>query len=198
MRTATYARAWRRQNRRALARTGPLWVVLGDSTSQSIGATGWSRGYVSRVLAHLQADHDPAWRVVNLSQSGATAETLVLRQLPTLQELPPTSLVTCAIGINDLLGADPAPTLHYFDLLATLLAPGTLLANMPRGYDPVRSEQLNQVISRLARERGLILVDLWTHTEPHGRATLAPDQIHPSDLGYSDWAEAFGKALGLT
>jgi acyl-CoA thioesterase-1 len=145
----------------------------------------------------LQADRDPAWRVVNLSQSGATAQTLVDRQLPALSHLPPPSLVSCAIGINNLLRVDPAQTVYYFELLATLLPPGTLLANMPRGYDPTLSEQLNHLIARHARERGLVLVDLWRHTEPHGRSTLAPDQIHPSDLGYSDWAEAFAEVLGL-
>ena len=35
---ARYTTAWEQENARAHAGAGPLWVVLGDSTAQGIGA----------------------------------------------------------------------------------------------------------------------------------------------------------------
>src|SRR4051812_4991664 len=49
----TYAEYWNRQNEVALAGDGPLWVVLGDSTAQGLGATSPMRGYVGQVLETL-------------------------------------------------------------------------------------------------------------------------------------------------
>ena len=36
---AAFARHWQEHNDRVLAETGPLWVVLGDSTAQGLGAS---------------------------------------------------------------------------------------------------------------------------------------------------------------
>ena len=40
-----------RHNEPALAADGPLWVVLGDSTAQGLGASSPLHGYVGQVLA---------------------------------------------------------------------------------------------------------------------------------------------------
>ncbi len=36
-----FAAAWRESNEAALSTVGPLWVALGDSTGQGIGASAW-------------------------------------------------------------------------------------------------------------------------------------------------------------
>jgi hypothetical protein len=41
-----YAQAWSERNLEALACAGPLWVVLGDSLSQGVGASSIERGWV--------------------------------------------------------------------------------------------------------------------------------------------------------
>jgi hypothetical protein len=41
-----YALAWQHANLAALRATGPLWVALGDSMSQGIGASAYDRGRV--------------------------------------------------------------------------------------------------------------------------------------------------------
>jgi hypothetical protein len=43
---AAFARHWQAHNDRMLAETGPLWVVLGDSTAQGLGAHRPDGGYV--------------------------------------------------------------------------------------------------------------------------------------------------------
>ncbi|MFO1533908.1 MAG: hypothetical protein ABR562_09535, partial [Thermoplasmatota archaeon] len=47
---------------------GPLWVVLGDSTSQGIGATTREAGYVG--VVHEVLRRRDVWRMINLSRAG--------------------------------------------------------------------------------------------------------------------------------
>jgi hypothetical protein len=49
----------------------PLWVVLGDSTAQGLGAPGPYGGYVGQALRQLRRATGQHWRVLNLSVSGA-------------------------------------------------------------------------------------------------------------------------------
>ena len=66
-----YAEAWARDNRAALDGDGPLWVALGDSLTQGIGAPAHDLGWVGQVRARMAAAGQP-YRVVNLGVSGAT------------------------------------------------------------------------------------------------------------------------------
>jgi len=52
---ATFAGYWREHNDRVLTehKPGPLWVVLGDSTAQGLGAPSPACGYVGQSLAAL-------------------------------------------------------------------------------------------------------------------------------------------------
>ena len=98
----TFADFWTRQNEKALAADGPLWVVLGDSTAQGLGASSPLHGYVGQVLNALRRTGSP-WRVLNLSRSGAQTRHVLADQLPLVDGLTP-ALVTCGIGNNDILG----------------------------------------------------------------------------------------------
>jgi hypothetical protein len=50
----SYARYWQSHNDRVAEQDGPLWVVLGDSTAQGLGAPTPRGGYVGQVLAGLR------------------------------------------------------------------------------------------------------------------------------------------------
>jgi acyl-CoA thioesterase I len=194
-RTMAYAKAWQRDNRLALGSTGPLWIVLGDSTAQGIGASRRRLGYVYRVLSMLRTKQDPSWRVVNLSRAGATVSDVIEGQLPNAADLPAPALVSCAIGINDVVAGPSENTEADFRRLAGKLPCGALLADLPQGYDQTRSEQINEVIATLVQANRLTLVDLWAHTGDPAGSNLASDGIHPSDHGYRNWAEAFYAAV---
>src|SRR4051812_26414700 len=84
--TRPYAAWWQARNAEALRSDGPLWVVLGDSMSQGIGATRVERGWVPLVEAALHED-GRAVRVLNLSFSGARTADVLERQLPALEGL---------------------------------------------------------------------------------------------------------------
>jgi acyl-CoA thioesterase-1 len=224
--TARYAEAWDEANALTLARTGPLWVVLGDSTAQGIGATSYSDGYVGQLRTMLderrkaeridgrpawpeRIDGRPAWperidgpwRVLNLSRSGARTADVLAVQLPRLEALAQDhrlDLVTCAIGANDLI---PTPTDVLVGQLREVirrLPPGSVIATMPQGLRPRRAVVVNEMIRAEAPAAGLLVADVWSRTGPPWRGKFASDGFHPGSLGYADWAAAFAEALGLT
>src|SRR5689334_20093696 len=50
---AAFARHWQAHNDQVLTLDGLLWVVLGDSTAQGLGASSPDGGYVGQVLPEL-------------------------------------------------------------------------------------------------------------------------------------------------
>ena len=69
----------------------PLWVVLGDSTAQGLGAPGPRGGYVGQTLHQLRRTTGRHWRVLNLSVSGALIRDVLADQIPQLDGQRPTS-----------------------------------------------------------------------------------------------------------
>lgn len=194
---AAYAKAWDEANELALAGSGPLWVVLGDSTAQGIGAARYEQGYVGQLRQLLDERSGTAWRVLNLSRSGAKVADVVAVQLPRLEALTvEPDLVTCAVGANDLVARTPP---DRFDAdLRTLLArlpDGAVIATVPQGLRPARAAEINDLIRSEAPAAGLAVADVWAHTGPPWRGKLSADGFHPGALGYADWARAFAEAL---
>lgn len=192
-RAVPYAEAWERDNRAALAATGPLWVALGDSLTQGLGASAHDRGWVGQLRDQLAGiGHD--FRVVNLGVSGARTSDLIARQLPALAQLPAPTLVTVMIGSNDL-----------FNPLVRRGLPGRfaeILRRLPRGAvittlpNPTRAaRQSNKVITRLARERDLVVADLRDGRTVSWRGKLAADHFHPNDRGYTALADVVFESI---
>ena len=93
-----YAMAWRASNEQALLGQAPLWVVLGDSMGQGIGASSYKNGWVGQLdqLLRSQGKH---YRIVNLSVSGAKVQDVIDRQLPAMRALNVRpALVTVTVG----------------------------------------------------------------------------------------------------
>lgn len=182
-----YARAWQRHDG---VPTGPVWAVLGDSTGQGVGASAHDRGYVG-----LLAERLPELRVRNLSVSGARIADVLRDQLPRLGDIEP-SLVTCAVGANDLLRSrSVVPVADELHELVAALPPGAVVATLPRGIRERSARRLNDIIRAEAPARGLRVADVWATTGPPWRGKYARDGFHPSDRGYEDWAAAFLQAL---
>src|SRR5215469_14671565 len=79
-----FADHWQAHNEQVLRATGPLWVVLGDSTAQGLGAPSPEGGYVGQVLDVLRRRSGLPWRVLNLSASGSLIRDVLGHQLPLL------------------------------------------------------------------------------------------------------------------
>ncbi|MEA2901147.1 MAG: hypothetical protein QOH36_1034 [Actinomycetota bacterium] len=196
---AVYAKAWDGANALALAATGPLWVVLGDSTAQGIGAPSPDEGYVGQVHRMLEATTGQTWRVLNLSKSGERAAGLLATQVPRLEALDVVpDLVTCAIGSNDIIRRTPLPQLER-DLREILgrLPPGSVVATMPAGLWRERVVAIDAIIRSAAAAGGLHVADVGARTGPPWEGKYAEDRFHPGALGYADWAAAFAEALDL-
>lgn len=188
-----FAEQWRLANDRAAGEIGRLWVVLGDSSAQGIGATGVDRGYVGPVRAWLAERDGVPWRVVNLSRSGALASDVIAEQLPAVGALEP-DLVSCAVGTNDLLRR-PSGLPAALQQIAASLPAGSLLANLPQGLREGRARAVNTMVGDIALRHHLRLVDLWSTTGGPWRGRFAADLFHPNDVGYRDWVAAFTAAL---
>ena len=184
-----YAADWEAHNAAALAAEGPLWVVLGDSAAQGVGASSHLSGYVGVLAGRL----GPQWRVVNLSRSGARTRDVVDVQWPAAQGLP-YDLLTAVVGGNDALRTQEQVWRRDVQDLCTALPPGAVVATTARGVFERKTRRVNELIRSCAREHGLRVADLWAHTGPPYKG-LYFDGFHPNDRGYLQWVAALEEAL---
>ncbi len=202
----SFAAFWREHNRQALAASGPLWVVLGDSTAQGLGASTPLDGYVGQAHAELVRRTGLPWRLVNLSRSGAVASDVLVRQLPHLDKLPAVDLITCGVGSNDILGTPPRRLHATLRTLITLLPDRAVVLDLPLpdrfwaigGICTPYVRRVNHTIHTAARARGLPVAQLSRYFTPPWQGKFAADRFHPSDLGYRDQARAVLAAIPPT
>jgi lysophospholipase L1-like esterase len=184
----------------------PLWVVLGDSTAQGLGAPGPHGGYVGQTLHHLRRTSGRHWRVVNLSVSGALMRDVVSDQVPQVEILRP-DLVTCGAAANDILYSSPG---KLFGDLRTLLAAvpeDTVMLDLPilSGFWWIVGHmsvpyitRINRVIREVATERGLRVAEVSRQFTSPWTGKFSVDNFHPSQDGYRDWSRALVEALTLS
>ena len=186
---APYAAWWEQQNRAALTADGPLWVVLGDSMSQGIGASAPDRGWVGEVRDRLPH------RVVNLSVSGGLIRDVIDRQLPALRSLEVVpDLVTVMIGSNDLFNRRQSGLLEtHAAELVEVLPDGAVVASLPQPRRAARA--FNDAVVDTGRFR------LAEFRDPRLRSwsgRLAADRFHPNDAGYAAMAQIMAEAVEPT
>lgn len=193
---APFAEAWRQDNLAALAGARPMWVALGDSLTQGIGAPSHDRGWVGQVRDRL-ADDGLDYAVLNLAVSGATTRDVLERQLPVLAELPeqpPVGLVTLMVGSNDLLRPSNRKLLpaNYLQLLEALPR-GSVVTTLPNPSAAAR--RANAILQRVAGEHGLVVAELRDPRTSSWRGKLAADHFHPNELGYAAMADVLSDVL---
>lgn len=189
---------WRDQ----AADTGELlYVAIGDSAAQGIGASAPSRGYVGILADHIRVETGRTVRVVNLSVSGATVALGVRDQLPRLRKLKP-DVVTVAIGANDIAMWDAAVFEAGIREVLAAVPEHAFVADLPCFHFPHNERKVaeaNRIVRAVAREHGMTVVPLHATTERQGLRGIvtqfANDMFHPNDRGYRVWAEAFLPAL---
>jgi lysophospholipase L1-like esterase len=181
----------------------PLWVVLGDSTAQGLGAPGPRGGYVGQTLYELRRTTGRHWRVLNLSVSGALMRDVLAEQIPRLDGQHP-DLVTCGAGVNDILYSAPG---KLFGDLRTLLAAvpeDTVMLDLPllSGFWGIVGRmsvpyitRINRVIQEVATERRLRVAEVSRHFVPPWVGKFSVDNFHPSQDGYRDWSRALVEAV---
>jgi lysophospholipase L1-like esterase len=191
-----------------------VYVALGDSTVEGIGASSRASNYVSRLHARL-SERYPRARVVNLGVGGATSRDVVGRQLERAVTLKP-QLLTVSVGPNDITSRVSVKT--YGENMEAILGrltrdtdavvvvnllPDLAVTPRFRGRDlaPIvgqLSRDFNDVLARVAKRHGVAMVDLYEASRrevPRRPELLARDGYHPSDLGYARWAELMWEAV---
>jgi acyl-CoA thioesterase I len=181
----------------------PLWVVLGDSTAQGLGAAGPRGGYVGQTLYQLRRTTGTHWQVLNLSVSGALMRDVLADQVPLLDGQRP-DLVTCGAAANDILYSAPG---KLFGDLRTLLAAvpeETVMLDLPllNGFWGIVGHmsvpyitRINRVIREVASERRLRVAEVSRQFVPPWAGKFSVDHFHPSQDGYRDWSRALVEAL---
>ena len=185
-----FADEWAAANIVARHAPGPLWVVLGDSTSQGIGATTRQAGYVG--VVHEVLRRREAWRVINLSRAGAGVADVLARQLPELAGLTdeePADLVTCVVGAEDVARR----------LTGTDIALRTMCAAMPRGavigtvpLAGPAADAANAVLRDEVVKHALRLADLGAVKDAPTRGREA---VRLGDVGHAAWAKIMVAAI---
>ncbi|TFD56765.1 SGNH/GDSL hydrolase family protein [Cryobacterium suzukii] len=191
--------AWWRDNAKQPGEL--LYVAIGDSAAQGIGASSPNKSYVGVLADHVRLATGRTVRVVNLSVSGATVALAVRDQLPRFDKLEP-DLVTVAIGANDIAQWNPDAFETGIRSVFDALPPHALVADLPCFHLPhneIKVAMANEIIRRIAADRTLTVVPLHATTKRAGFRSIlthvAKDRFHPNDRGYRSWAEAFLPAM---
>jgi acyl-CoA thioesterase I len=210
---AAFAGYWGEYNERVLAELrdepGPLWVALGDSTAQGLGAPGPHGGYVGQALQELRRRTGQPWRLLNLSVSGSLIRDVLANQLQQLADQLPLlpaapTLVTCGVGANDVFYSSPSRLMSDLRTLLAEVPDGTVMLDLPlpaglwgvlgRAGVPYVT-RINRVIREDAAQRGLPVAGVSSHFTPPWAGKFSADSFHPSQDGYRDWTRAVLAAI---
>ena len=191
-RTGSHLRYW---NQLAAREGEVLFVAIGDSTAQGIGARDPSGSYVGQLERMLGA----RLRVVNLSISGARLSDVISALLPRLAQLDTEhALVTFAAGANNIADFEPDRFRRDLATIFDALPSHALVAELPSFYvRPYQAKvrEANRILHELADQRDLAVIPLHGATNQFGPVALmthhARDLFHPNDRGYRIWARTF-------
>jgi hypothetical protein len=184
-----FAAEWDRRNAEALAAEGPLWVALGDSVTQGIGASDLDASYPSIVTRSLREETGEPWRLINLSMSGGRFADVVDHQLRVMDEvgLEP-DLVTALIGSNDLIWRrDTDGIIADARRLVDALPAGTILSRVAEGPSDRRRLGVNRVFTTAEAAGRVRLFDAWAW--PSATGMWAQDRFHPNDRAHEHLAQ---------
>ena len=182
---------------------GLVYVALGDSAAQGIGASSPEHGYVGILADRLRERTGQPVQVVNLSTSGAVVADVLDEQLPALLELGlRADVLTVGIGGNDLLSYDADRFATQVERLVTSLPDGAYFADAPwymHGGWERDAAGAAKLMTGLAQQAGLRPVPLHERMRAQGWQSMgtqfAADWFHPNDRGHRVWADAFWSVL---
>lgn len=202
---ARYQKYWNSSNLKPVNPEDFVYVALGDSAAQGIGASAPLKGYVGLIAEELQKDRKEKVKIINLSKSGAKVNDVLQTQLPLYEQfgLKNHHLITIEIGANDIISFDRNKFEKEMDELLAKLPKNTIIADIPSfgggRYAKYENRVLeaNEIINKLAGKYNVVPAKLYERVAAnHGLRTFAADLFHPSDYGYrNNWLPAFMERL---
>jgi acyl-CoA thioesterase I len=178
-----------------------IYVAMGDSAAQGIGASQPTNGYVGRLAERIAAAQGKTVRVVNISETGAKLKDIINSQLPEMVKYQP-AIVTLDIGGNDIKQFDAKKYEVEMSEIMSRLPKGTYISDVPyfttRFWNNSKVNEANQIFYRLSKSHDLQLVPLHIYTKEQISRwhDFAADWFHPNDRGYHVWADAFWSNIG--
>lgn len=198
-----------------------VYVALGASDAVGVGASSPDRGYVSLLARRLRQYYAPARDVVthNLAVSGYTILDIERDELPDAPHFAP-DLVTLWTGGNDVVqSVEPEdfqralthvltalqrsgaavfvgmpPDLSLVPLIRAF-PPWLMPMGDPPAYAHRRSQELGNLVLRLAPLCGAYVVTLPMSRVLADPRLVAADGFHPSDAGHAELAQAWWTAI---
>lgn len=188
-----------------------IYVALGDSAAQGLGATRREDGYVPRIAAGLEAVTGRKVALLNLSLSGATAASVLGTQLPQLEGLRLAGkplvpdVVTLDIGGNDV-GVSQLSEEEFGEQVRAIidrLPRPAYVADIPT-FRPLKSEKrasaMSALIEKAARAAGVGVIHLEAlsntlTTFEYMVHYHAGDMFHPNSPWYHRWSQLFIDAM---
>lgn len=179
-----------------------VYVALGDSAAQGLGASSTGNSYVGLIASQLAETTGKKVRTINLSKNGATVSDVLAQQIPQLEKLSGNrspDLVTLDVGGNDVVHRTQGSDRFRNDYEAVLqaLPPGkAVVADVPYFGGRIRADervrQANGIIGRLAPQYDVPVARLYDTLKPRQSPWIyASDFFHPNDRGYKLWQQAF-------
>lgn len=183
-----------------------VYVAMGDSTAEGVGASTPSRSYTTIVYASLKERYKQA-KYHNIAKSGAVVDDVITTQLPRVLVLKP-SLITISIGANDIIRrTNPRQFEEKLLLLLKTLQQETdatvVISTIPdlsvtpavplllKRYSRYKAHKLNRSIHLIGKETKAVTVDMFEDSKAVLQIfpeAIASDGFHPSDFGYALWA----------
>lgn len=184
-----------------------IYVALGDSAAQGIGARTIEDGYVARIAQGLEAVSKRKVLCVNLSVSGGTAVTVLGNELQQLRgmgldgSLLTPDVITLDIGGNDVMMKHlEAKTFgQAIENILAQLPTKAYVANIPSygfGNWEKRAKLFSQKVDEAVEQHGHTVIDLRTYSRSlptwfYLFRRHAADLFHPNSAAYADWAGMF-------
>lgn len=196
-----YKAYWEQQIAKPTVPGDFIYVALGDSVAQGIGASSPQKSYVGQIAKHIETTTGRKVHIINVSVTGAIASEVVANQLPRIKDLKP-DLVTLDIGANDINKKIPAAEFekNFRAILAGIPTKKTLVTDLPtfeRGPKQKTLIAINNMIHPIIAEYGFELSPIFDFTSAtlHDWTTYAADFFHPSDKGYRNWYASFATKI---
>ena len=187
------------------------YVALGDSTTEGLDdpdGVGGYRGWANRFAEQIAA-HQGHLLYANLAVRGLKTRQILDTQLERALSMHP-DLATVVAGTNDVLRRHFDAELYGDNMrimLSALIKQGaTVLTFTLPDLSPVmpsarllagRIVLMNDVLRRVSRETGAIVVDLAMHSVGADRRLWSVDRLHANALGHERIAAALAAAINL-
>lgn len=189
-----------------------VYVAIGDSTIEGIGASTREKSFASLIFAFLRTQFKQV-EFYNFGKRDSRVKDVIDQQLSHAIAKTP-DLIILSVGANDIKHRTSTKTFEkYFSELLTTLKNETqakivintipdlsLLSIIPR---PIRFYckwiviRFNQKITKHSKVTGAVLIDTYRQSKivKGLKELVSEDGIHPSDDGHALWAQNIIKQI---